>query len=150
MLSLISAKWSQIKNYSCQYCPKPHFSGAFSNFWRALYNCIYILQALSGCHFNRRCNLLLSIYQWVTSTDLLKLLPKICIGWQYKEVKMHIAWVKHTMPKVRGDQRCRSKVNLKYNTHIFGQNTWPEGCMSETDISRIASMFSQLSFWNNN
>ncbi len=37
MLSLISAKLSQIKKDSCQYCPKPHFSRAFPNFWRAVY-----------------------------------------------------------------------------------------------------------------
>ncbi len=37
LLSLISAKLSQIKKYSCQYCPKPHFSRAFPNFWRAVY-----------------------------------------------------------------------------------------------------------------
>ncbi len=36
-LSLISATLSQIKKYSCQYCPKPHFSRAFPNFWRAVY-----------------------------------------------------------------------------------------------------------------
>ncbi len=32
MLSLISAKWSQIKKDSCQYCPKPHFLGCFQTF----------------------------------------------------------------------------------------------------------------------
>ncbi len=34
---LISAKLSQIKKDSCQYCPKPHFSRAFPHFWRAVY-----------------------------------------------------------------------------------------------------------------
>ncbi len=40
-LSLISAKLSQIKKDSCQYCPKPHFSRAFPNFWKAVYMCKY-------------------------------------------------------------------------------------------------------------
>ncbi len=36
--------YHKLKKDSCQYCPKPHFSRAFPNFWRAVYVyiCIYM------------------------------------------------------------------------------------------------------------
>ncbi len=50
-LSLISAQLSQVKNDSCQYCPKPHFSRVFPNFWRAVYEhdfCSLVLMRAPG------------------------------------------------------------------------------------------------------
>ncbi len=96
MLSLISAKLSQIKKDSCQYCPKPHFSRAFPNFWRA----VYILDGLKVSKLTANFQFWVNyLFKWFSLQGNISLAP----NWTY--IKMCHTFVPQT---------GTSAVNIQY------------------------------------